>query len=284
MTHRRTATWGLLLILGALVGCGDDAADGAGLGGGGGAAPGSGSPSGGGAGDGGSGGQALVTVGVSQGGSTASGIDGCNGRLRGKIRDFRADHPDFEEETGVDPGIVEDVLGDDGKPVYDEDGDHPTTSGREGFDQWFRDTPGVNEPIEIDLQLEPGDGGVFTFDDSEFFPIDGQGFGDEGNPHNFHFTLELRTTFRYQGGEVFRFRGDDDLFTFINGRLAIDLGGVHGAMEAEIDLDARADELGITVGEVYPLDFFFAERHTSESNFRIDTTIAEFIDCGSVPN
>jgi fibro-slime domain-containing protein len=269
-----------------LVACGDDAGGESGAGGSSGPGFGNGTANGGANGAGGGGGEdVLVTVGTSQGGSTASGGDGCNGRLLGKIRDFRADHPDFEEEViGVDPGIVLPGLGDDGKPVYDEQGDHPTTSGREGFDQWFRDTPGVNEPIELTLQLVAGDGGVFTFDDSEFFPIDGQGFGDEGNDHNFHFTFELRTTFRYVGGEVFRFRGDDDLFTFINGRLAIDLGGVHGAMEAEIDLDARADELDITPGEIYALDFFFAERHTSESNFRIDTTIGEFIDCGSILN
>ena len=78
--------------------------------------------------------------------------------------------------------------------------------------------------------------------------------------------------------------GDDDLFTFINGRLAIDLGGVHGPMESEIDLDARAAELGIEVGEVYSLDFFFAERHLTQSNFRIDTTIGDFVDCGTIPN
>lgn len=264
-----------------LAACGDDAATGAG---GGGSSATSGADDG---GDGNAGGSTLVTAGVGgpgQGGSTASGALGCNGALRARVRDFRTDHPDFEFETGVDPGIVLPELGADGKPVYDEGGDHPTTNGRESFDQWFRDVPEVNTPIDLTLQLTEGEGGVWTFDDSDFFPIDGKGFGDEGNPHNFHFTLELRTTFRYQGGEVFRFRGDDDLFTFINGRLAIDLGGVHGAMEAEIDLDERADELGIEIGEVYALDFFFAERHLVESNFRVDTTIAEFIDCGSLPN
>lgn len=268
----------LAILLGA--GCGDDAgADGGGAAGGGRADAGAG-------GAGGAGGGELVTVGPGPGagGSSATGGAGCNGRLLGKIRDFREDHPDFEFELGVDPGIVLPQLGDDGKPVYDEQGDHPTTNGRESFDQWFRDVPGVNAPIELSIQLVQGEGGVWTFDDSAFFPIDGRGFGDEGHPHNYHFTFELRTTFRYRGGEVFRFRGDDDLFTFINGRLAIDLGGVHGAMEAEIDLDARAEELGIEVGEVYPLDFFFAERHTTESNFRIDTTIDEFVDCGTIPN
>jgi fibro-slime domain-containing protein len=33
------------------------------------------------------------------------------------------------------------------------------------------------------------------------------------------------------------------------------------------------DSLGLTVGVTYPLDVFHAERHTTQSNFRIDTTI-----------
>ena len=36
-----------------------------------------------------------------------------------------------------------------------------------------------------------------------------------------------------------------------------------------IDLDT----LGLQIGQTYPLDVFHAERHTVESNFRIDTTI-----------
>ena len=69
------------------------------------------------------------------------------------------------------------------------------------------------------------------------------------------------------------------MFLFINGRLGIDLGGVHGPLEATIDMDAMAGQLGITVGQTYPLDFFFAERHTTESNFRIQTSI----DCFQPP-
>ena len=117
---------------------------------------------------------------------------------------------------------------------------------------------------------------MYTYDNSAFFPIDGQGFGDEGNPHNYHFTYEIHAQFTYEGGEVFTFTGDDDLFTFINGKLAIDLGGVHGPQNQTIDLDQQATSLGIAVGETYPLDFFFAERHTTQSDFRIDTSIGCF--------
>jgi len=133
---------------------------------------------------------------------------------------------------------------------------------------------------ESDGNTLPGAGGAGA--NVAFGASGGQGWGNEGSPHNYHFTYELHAAFVYQGGEVFTFTGHDDLFTFVNRKLGIDLGGVHGAESATIDLDAAAGDLGIAPGGTYDLDFFFAERHTTESHFRIDTTIS-FIDCGPPP-
>ena len=69
------------------------------------------------------------------------------------------------------------------------------------------------------------------------------------------------------------FRGDDDLWLFINGKLAIDLGGLHQPQQNILSLDARAAELGLVVGGTYAMDIFHAERHSTASNFRIETTI-----------
>lgn len=198
----------------------------------------------------------------------------CEQVLQGVVRDFSAAHPDFEYMIGNDPGIVLPDLGADRKPVYAGQADNPTTTGQANFDQWYRDVPGVNQSFPLPIQLVDGGDGVFGYDTMAFFPIDGLGFGDEGNPHNYHFTLEIHTEFQYKGGEVFRFRGDDDVWVFINDRLAIDLGGVHGPLSGEVALDAFAAQAGMSPGGVYPLDFFFAERHTEMSNFKIETTIA----------
>ncbi|MEL6488274.1 MAG: fibro-slime domain-containing protein, partial [Pseudomonadota bacterium] len=167
--------------------------------------------------------------------------------------------------------MVETTLGVDGNPVYaGGPGGTSTTSGQASFDQWYNDVPGVNQSQNIILELQDNDDdGVFTYSNSSFFPIDDQLMGNQGRPHNYHFTMELETAFTYQGGETFTFRGDDDVWVYINDELVIDLGGVHGAQTASVDLDT----LGLTEGHDYPFKLFFAERHTTQSNFRIDTSM-----------
>ena len=203
----------------------------------------------------------------------------CTG-LKATIRDFKAAHEDFEGpgNNSVVRNIVKPALGADHKPEYAAlMMPFPiSTSGRTNFDQWYRDTAGVNQAFTVDIPLMQMGAGLFVYDDADFFPIDGRGFGNEGNAHNYHFTTEIHTRFTYKGGEVFTFRGDDDLWAFVNGKLAIDLGGLHTPQMTTINFDQRATELGLVVGETYPMDIFHAERHTVESNFRIETSIACF--------
>lgn len=205
---------------------------------------------------------------------------GCGTILTGVLRDFRESHPDFGGDvTNLQRGLVRDTLGPDGKPELDDDFERGFIEDADSFRQWYETTPGVNLPYSLAVYLAPN-GNNFTFESHDFFPLDGEGFGNEGQNHNFSFTFELHTRFRYQGGEVFEFSGDDDLWVFINGRLAIDLGGVHEASNQDIALDAAAERLGIEPGNEYALDFFQAERHSTESNFQIDTTL-EFTNCGT---
>ncbi|MGC4088170.1 MAG: fibro-slime domain-containing protein [Polyangiaceae bacterium] len=228
----------------------------------------------------GSGGSGVVLTSGGAGGLSSSGGSGgadCSPTPVGLLRDFKVEHPDFEYALGDDRGIVQATLGADKKPVF-AGGRHPTVTNAANFDQWYRDTPNVNMTSEFTLPFTTAANGHLVYDDQSFFPLDGQGFGNEGNNHNFHFTFELHMEFSYQQGDEFIFRGDDDVWVFVNNKLAIDLGGVHTAESETLRLDERAAEFGITPGNKYPIDFFQAERHTSESSFRIETTLG-FTNC-----
>lgn len=241
------------------------------------------------------------------GGSGGSANLTPNGELTIVIRDFKlynagdaTTNPDFEHppstpETtpGVgwnDLDIVTDTLGMDQKPVYKNATPTTiTTHGKTAFDQWFRDTTGTNLPIPYPLKLSQDANGAFQYDSEVsgvpfdgpngggmkmFFPIDDGSpnatpWGNQGLMHNYSFTVELHTKFVYHGGEFFHFRGDDDVFVFINGKRVINLGGIHGPETA----DVQVDTLGLSKEHEYPLDFFYAERHTGGSNLLLTTSL-----------
>ena len=145
--------------------------------------------------------------------------------------------------------------------------------------------PGVNvsKPLSIELVRTAGTS-VYTFNDKTdtkykslggFFPINGDLLGNSGGStpnQNFHFTYELETEFIYEKGkgQVFTFTGDDDVWVYIDGKLVIDIGGVHSAVSQSVSLDRLT---WLNDGQSYKLKFFFTERNRTQANFRIDTTM-----------
>ena len=88
------------------------------------------------------------------------------------------------------------------------------------------------------------------------------------------FTMKLHTEFSYRSGLQFIFRGDDDVWTYVNNRLALDLGGIHNAVQGTIDSDDLR-RMGLTPNKKYSLDFFYAERHTNHSRIMIETNMIQ---------
>jgi fibro-slime domain-containing protein len=180
-------------------------------------------------------------------------------------------HPDFENVISDDRGLVATVPGNDGTPTPIAHFPTASVKSAKSFNQWYHNKAGINTSTTIPLTLtetSPGSG-IYSCDNSSFFPVDNQLLGNQGQGHNYSFTMALHTTFKYVSGQTFDFAGDDDAWVFINNNLVIDLGGVHGAESASVNLDT----LGLTVGQKYTFDIFYAERHTSQADLSFQTSI-----------
>lgn len=134
---------------------------------------------------------------------------------------------------------------------------------------------------------EKNKGGMFLLDDFEYLdeaktvknPYFDWLNGSGGN-HNFGFTVKIQAQFEYVPGQYFDFYGDDDVWVFIDNRLAVDIGGQHGQEAGAVLLDTIGQNNGkkLVPGKTYDFHIFYVERHTSESNFRMRTSIDLQVD------
>ncbi len=166
------------------------------------------------------------------------------------------------------------------------------------FNKWYRTDNVVSKEYKTTLPLTQitGNPSRYVFDSAiapysgYFSPIDGQGW-KENNPlapnnHNGSFTTEISTMFLYKGGETLNFAGDDDVWVFINGKLFLDVGGMHARVEGQNTLsnqncssvDSKNGGIisrkcdtryGIYEGGLYELKIFHAERAASGAEFKL---------------
>ncbi|MCL2002086.1 fibro-slime domain-containing protein [Candidatus Saccharibacteria bacterium] len=189
-------------------------------------------------------------------------------------------------------GLVQTRLGVDGKPVSafataaQAAGQAPENRGLfgDGFRRFFNEVEGKSQRVDDTITFNRvGAGNTYTFGGPNFFPLNGNEFsqGDYSvNSNNYHFTAMTSFPFEVQlsGDERWEFRGDDDVWVFINNQLVLDIGGLHtaidgwfvinadGSLTTNVDGKAGWLDLGLKQGDIAHLSFFYVERSTSDAN------------------
>jgi fibro-slime domain-containing protein len=150
------------------------------------------------------------------------------------------------------------------------------------FDMWYRESPDIYLAFPGVVPMTKVDGSdpvAYVFDGgTQFTPLTGIGWDAQGKEgltenKNFGFTTELRYFFKYHGDEKLDFSGDDDVWVFINNKLAVDIGGLHPPQTKSVTLGAVvSNQLDLDPDVVYELVLFHAERRPNGSNFKLTLT------------
>lgn len=126
--------------------------------------------------------------------------------------------------------------------------------------------------VRVPLKLS---GQYYSYENTTFWPLDtATGIpAPYGKPpagmQDRKFAMHAKAAFEYVPGLKFDFVGDDDVWIFIDKKLALDIGGQHGPIAGTINVD----NLGLVEGKSYQFDMFYTERMGEGSSISIKTSM-----------
>ena len=145
---------------------------------------------------------------------------------------------------------------------------------------------GTKKDVRYDRESGTIYNGTNGGDESGFYPLEDLGYEQPGlltatskvnnGAKNGSFTLRGESQFVYNKDSnlYFTFTGDDDVYMYINGVLALDLGGAHGRNSKTVNLnDLDPTKYGLKEGQVATFTFFYMERCSDASTFGIETNM-----------
>ncbi|WP_437507114.1 fibro-slime domain-containing protein [Sorangium sp. So ce1099] len=197
------------------------------------------------------------------------------------VRDFPEKHQDFgPSQTTNGQDIEPQSELQNGKPVAASSTSDGIEDGSNSFDQWFQDKPGVNITYEQDIYLDLWSSGGHL-GGRDFYVVDDLGFGNEGEAHNYGFTVEFEVPFTYRVGGFFSFDSSDDVWISIDETIVASHSVHDGVNGATVRLDDEAGRLRMKPGTDHKLKVFYAERDGRSSVFRLNTSLD--VPCEPIP-
>ncbi len=130
------------------------------------------------------------------------------------------------------------------------------------YDTAYKDTA-----VYDSLAFKSLGNGNYEFVNDSFFPLDGQGFGNEGENHNYAFTMRFNLYFPKTYGSSITINSSDDSWVFLNWTRFIDLGGAHPRLNH--DTTVTIDTSNYPGASIMSLFVFFANRGSASSFFKI---------------